>query len=117
MVVYCWTLWSTLFEYFPPARSNYLSEKYLNQKKEGMDMDKIPILQEGSSEDRKQLAVYCSKDAYLPQQLLDKLDGLTNEVRRAQQLCMPWNIFLWRAAEKDRNRSLQKIVKQGRILG
>lgn len=53
-----------------------LSNKYLGSSKEGIKFQEISGLQKGetaSAETRRELALYCLKDAYLAQQLCDKL--------------------------------------------
>lgn len=52
---------------------NSVSAEFLGQQKEDVHHSAIADLQMGSDADRRRLAVYCLKDAYLPQQLLNKL--------------------------------------------
>lgn len=52
---------------------NSVSAEFLGQQKEDVHYSIISDLQMGSDADRRRLAVYCLKDAYLPQQLLNKL--------------------------------------------
>ena len=44
----------------------------------------ISDLFNGADDDRRRLAVYCLKDAYLPQRLLDKLMCLINYIEMAR---------------------------------
>ena len=43
----------------------------------------ITVLQNGNADTRRRLAVYCLKDAYLPQRLLDKLMCASNSTEMA----------------------------------
>ena len=52
---------------------NAVSAHFLNEQKEDVHHSCITDLQNGTDETRRRLAVYCLKDAYLPQRLLDKL--------------------------------------------
>ena len=49
----------------------------------------ISDLQRGSPDDRRRLAVYCLKDAYLPQKLMDKLYVMINYVEMARVTGVP----------------------------
>jgi len=53
---------------------NNVSATFLGEQKEDVHHSCITDLQNGNNETRRRLAVYCLKDAYLPQRLLDKLD-------------------------------------------
>ncbi|RYG51790.1 hypothetical protein EON67_02630, partial [archaeon] len=52
---------------------NSVSAHFLGQQKEDVHHSIIADLQAGTADDRRRLAVYCLKDAYLPQKLMDKL--------------------------------------------
>jgi DNA polymerase delta subunit 1 len=54
---------------------NAVSAEFLGMQKEDVHHSIISDLQLGSDDDRRRLAVYCLKDAYLPQQLMDKVRG------------------------------------------
>ena len=45
----------------------------LGEQKEDVHYSIISDLQNGNDETRRRLAIYCLKDAYLPQRLIDKL--------------------------------------------
>ncbi|KIK68938.1 hypothetical protein GYMLUDRAFT_34959 [Collybiopsis luxurians FD-317 M1] len=60
------------------------SFRFLNQKKEDIHYMQIPVLQAGTAEDRKKLAIYCLKDTYLPLQLMDRLEALEKWIGRSQ---------------------------------
>ncbi|KAH6791361.1 DNA polymerase delta subunit 1 [Perilla frutescens var. frutescens] len=63
---------------------NSVSAHFLNEQKEDVHHSIISDLQNGNSETRRRLAVYCLKDAYLPQRLLDKLMYIYNYVEMAR---------------------------------
>ncbi|KAL0449857.1 UNVERIFIED_CONTAM: DNA polymerase delta catalytic subunit [Sesamum latifolium] len=65
---------------------NSVSAHFLNEQKEDVHHSIISDLQNGNSETRRRLAVYCLKDAYLPQRLLDKLMFVYNYVEMARVL-------------------------------
>lgn len=50
-----------------------MSYHFLQEQKEDVHHSIITDLQNGDSQTRRRLAVYCLKDAYLPLRLLDKL--------------------------------------------
>lgn len=54
---------------------NSVCAEFLSQQKEDVHHSIISDLQNGSDADRHRLAVYCLKDALLPQRLMDKLSG------------------------------------------
>ena len=63
---------------------NNVSAHFLGQQKEDVHHSIISDLQRGSPDDRRRLAVYCLKDAYLPQKLMDKLYVLINYIEMAR---------------------------------
>lgn len=56
----------------------------------------ISDLQAGNEETRRRLAVYCLKDALLPQRLLDKLMYVYNYVEMARVTGVPMSYLLTR---------------------
>ncbi|KAJ7064409.1 ribonuclease H-like domain-containing protein [Mycena belliarum] len=52
---------------------NAVAKKHLGEKKEDVHFSAIAGLQGGSADTRRELAVYCLKDAYLPLRLLEVL--------------------------------------------
>lgn len=56
----------------------------------------ITDLQNGNEETRRRLAVYCLKDAYLPQRLLDKLMYMYNYIEMARVTGVPMSYLLTR---------------------
>jgi DNA polymerase delta subunit 1 len=59
----------------------------------------ITDLQNGSAETRRRLAVYCLKDATLPQKLLDKLMLLINNIEMARVTGVPISYLLTRGQQ------------------
>ena len=59
----------------------------------------ISDLQKGSDADRRRLAVYCLKDAYLPQQLMNKLAIMVNYIEMARVTGVPLNFLLTRGQQ------------------
>ena len=78
---------------------NNVSSEFLGQQKEDVHHSIISDLQMGSSADRRRLAVYCLKDAYLPQQLLNKLSIIINYVEMARVSGVPLNFLLTRGQQ------------------
>lgn len=68
---------------------NAVSAEFLGQQKEDVHHSIIADLQRGSDDDRRRLAVYCLKDAYLPHQLMEKLLVLVNYVEMARVTGVP----------------------------
>lgn len=75
---------------------NSVSAEFLGQQKEDVHHSLISDLQKGSDADRRRLAVYCLKDAYLPQLLLNKLSIVVNYVEMARVTGVPLNFLLTR---------------------
>jgi len=75
---------------------NNVSSHFLNQQKEDVHHTMITKLHEGTSDDRRRLAIYCCKDAFLPQKLLDNLMSLVNYVEMARVTGVPFSYLLSR---------------------
>lgn len=75
---------------------NSVSAHFLNEQKEDVHHSIISDLQGGTAETRRRLAVYCLKDAYLPQRLLDKLKYIFNYVEMARVTGVPLTFLLAR---------------------
>ena len=78
---------------------NSVSAEFLGQQKEDVHHSIISDLQAGSDADRHRLAVYCLKDAHLPQQLMVKLSILVNYVEMARVTGVPLNYLLTRGQQ------------------
>jgi DNA polymerase delta subunit 1 len=68
---------------------NSVSAEFLGEQKEEVHHSIITDLFNGTDEDRRRLAVYCLKDAYLPQRLLDKLMMMFNYIEMARVTGVP----------------------------
>jgi DNA polymerase delta subunit 1 len=68
---------------------NAVSAHFLGQQKEDVHYSIISDLQNGTADDRRRLAVYCIKDALLPQRLMDKLYVLINYIEMARVTGVP----------------------------
>jgi len=75
---------------------NSVCAKFLGEQKEDVHHSIISDLQNGDAESRRRLAVYCLKDAFLPQRLLDKLMFLFNYMEMARVTGVPLGWLLVR---------------------
>jgi DNA polymerase delta subunit 1 len=78
---------------------NSVSAEFLGNQKEDVHHSIISDLQLGSDADRRRLAVYCLKDAYLPQQLMNKLSVIVNYVEMARVTGVPLGYLLTRGQQ------------------
>jgi DNA polymerase delta subunit 1 len=78
---------------------NAVSARFLGQQKEDVHHSIISDLHRGTSDDRRRLAVYCLKDAYLPQRLIDKLMVIINHVEMARVTGVPVDFILRRGQQ------------------
>lgn len=78
---------------------NSVSAEFLGQQKEDVHYSIISDLQMGSAADRRRLAVYCLKDAYLPQQLMNKLSVVVNYIEMARVSGVPLDFLLVRGQQ------------------
>ncbi|MCL7039062.1 hypothetical protein MKW94_030269 [Papaver nudicaule] len=103
---------------------NSVSAHFLGEQKEDVHHSIISDLQNGNSETRRRLAVYCLKDAYLPQRLLDKLMLIYNYVEMSRVTGVPISFLLSRGQSikvlsqllrksKQKNLVLPNVKKQG----
>ncbi|KAJ6504605.1 ribonuclease H-like domain-containing protein [Mycena vitilis] len=74
-------------------------EFLVNEKKEDINFKSINALQDGTNDQRKELAIYCLKDSYLPLRLLDCdalkcLDEATKAAQSERFLHLPFSDFL-----------------------
>lgn len=84
---------------------NSVCAHFLGEQKEDVHHSVITDLQNGTPESRRRLAVYCLKDAYLPQRLMDKLMCFINYTEMARVTGIPFNYLL------SRGQSI-KVVSQ-----
>ncbi|KAL7749935.1 DNA-directed DNA polymerase delta [Sorochytrium milnesiophthora] len=78
---------------------NAVCAHFLGEQKEDVHHSIITELQNGNEETRRRLAVYCLKDAYLPQRLLDKLMCIINYSEMARVTGIPFNYLLSRGQQ------------------
>lgn len=78
---------------------NAVSAHFLGEQKEDVNHSIITDLFNGTDDDRRRLAVYCLKDAYLPQRLLDKLMIMYNYVEMARVTGVPLSYLLARGQQ------------------
>ncbi|GAB4815412.1 hypothetical protein N2152v2_002458 [Parachlorella kessleri] len=75
---------------------NSVSAHFLGEQKEDVHHSDISKLQDGNEESRRRLAIYCLKDAYLPQRLVDKLMYMYNYIEMARVTGVPMSYLLSR---------------------
>lgn len=78
---------------------NSVSAEFLGQQKEDVHHSIISDLHKGSDADRHRLAVYCLKDAFLPQKLMDKLMVMINHIEMARVTGVPLSFLLSRGQQ------------------
>ncbi|KAL1538994.1 DNA polymerase delta catalytic subunit [Salvia divinorum] len=96
---------------------NSVSAHFLKEQKEDVHHSIITDLQNGSSETRRRLAVYCLKDAKLPQRLLDKLMLIYNYVEMARVTGVPFSFLLSRGQSiKVLSQLLRKAKQKNMVI-
>eukprot|EP00877_Chromochloris_zofingiensis_P014352 jgi/Chrzof1/9170/Cz03g38170.t1 len=96
---------------------NAVSAHFLGEQKEDVHHSAITDLQNGNEETRRRLAVYCLKDAYLPQRLLDKLMYMYNHIEMARVTGVPASYLLTRGQSiKVFSQLLRKARSKGFIV-
>ena len=78
---------------------NSVCAEFLGEQKEDVHHTMITELFNGTPDSRRRLAVYCLKDAYLPQRLMDKLMCLVNYTEMARVTGVPFNYLLARGQQ------------------
>ncbi|OAQ61381.1 DNA polymerase delta catalytic subunit [Purpureocillium lilacinum] len=78
---------------------NSVCANFLGEQKEDVHHTMITELFNGTPESRRRLALYCLKDAYLPQRLMDKLSCLENYTEMARVTGVPFNFLLSRGQQ------------------
>lgn len=78
---------------------NSVSAEFLGEQKEDVQHSIITDLQNGNSETRRRLAVYCLKDAYLPLRLMEKFMCLVNYSEMARVTGVPFSYLLSRGQQ------------------
>ncbi|KAI5989332.1 DNA polymerase family B-domain-containing protein [Pisolithus albus] len=96
---------------------NSVCAQFLGEQKEDVHHSVITELQLGTPESRRRLAVYCLKDAYLPQRLLDKLMCFVNYVEMARVTGVPFNYLLSRGQSiKVLSQLFRKANEEGYVV-
>ncbi|KAL1529097.1 hypothetical protein AB1Y20_000057 [Prymnesium parvum] len=93
---------------------NAVCAHYLGEQKEDVHHSIISDLQSGNAETRRRLAVYCLKDAYLPQRLLQKLMCVVNYVEMARVTGVPLSYLLTRGQQI---KVMSQLYRKARTLG
>ncbi|KAG2053704.1 hypothetical protein BDR06DRAFT_952548 [Suillus hirtellus] len=96
---------------------NSVCAQFLGEQKEDVHHSVITELQNGTPESRRRLAVYCLKDAYLPQRLMDKLMCFVNYTEMARVTGVPFNYLLSRGQSiKVLSQLFRKANEEGYVI-
>ncbi|KAF2723727.1 DNA polymerase delta catalytic subunit [Polychaeton citri CBS 116435] len=96
---------------------NSVCAQFLKEQKEDVHHTMITDLYNGTPESRRRLAVYCLKDAYLPQRLMDKLMCLVNYTEMARICGVPFNVLLSRGQQiKFLSQLFRKALDQQLVI-
>jgi DNA polymerase delta subunit 1 len=96
---------------------NSVCSHFLGEQKEDVHHSMITELFEGTPESRRRLALYCLKDAYLPQRLMDKLSCLENYAEMARVTGVPFNFLLSRGQQvKFLSQLCRKALEQKLVI-
>ncbi|EJD34100.1 putative delta DNA polymerase [Auricularia subglabra TFB-10046 SS5] len=95
---------------------NAVSAKFLGEQKEDVHHSIISELQNGTPDSRRRLAIYCLKDAYLPQRLMDKLMCFVNYTEMARVTGVPFNFLLSRGQQIKVISQLMRRAKEDGYL-
>ncbi len=96
---------------------NSVSAHFLGEQKEDVHHTMITELFNGTPESRRRLALYCLKDAYLPQRLMDKLSCIENYTEMARVTGVPFNFLLARGQQiKFVSQLFRKALEQKLVI-
>ena len=95
---------------------NAVCAHFLGEQKEDVHHSIISDLQKGNADTRRRLAVYCLKDAYLPQRLLQKLMCIVNYVEMARVTGVPLSYLLTRGQQIKVMSQLYRKVRPLNLL-
>lgn len=96
---------------------NSVCAHFLGEQKEDVHHTMITELYNGTPESRRRLAVYCLKDAFLPQRLMDKLMCLVNYTEMARVTGVPFNYLLARGQQvKFISQLFRKALEQSLVI-
>lgn len=93
---------------------NAVSAHFLGEQKEDVHHSIISELQNGNADTRRRLAVYCLKDAYLPQRLIDKLMLMINNIEMARVTGVRLNDLMMRGQQI---KVLTQLYRKARSVG
>ena len=98
-------------------RLDAVSKHFLGDQKADMDYKLIPVLQNGSPDDRKKLAEYCVKDSVLPLDLMDKLMIMYNIIGLARVTGVPFRYILSRGQQiKVLSQLMRRTAELGYVI-
>ncbi|KAK3328405.1 DNA polymerase family B-domain-containing protein [Cercophora scortea] len=96
---------------------NSVCSHFLGEQKEDVHYSMITELFEGTPESRRRLALYCLKDAYLPQRLIDKLSCVENYTEMSRVTGVPFNYLLARGQQvKFLSQLFRKALEQKLVI-
>ena len=96
---------------------NSVCAEFLGEQKEDVHHTMITELYNGTADSRRRLAVYCLKDAYLPQRLMDKLMCLVNYTEMARVTGVPFNYLLSRGQQvKFISQLFRKALQKNLVI-
>merc|ERR1712223_689560 len=96
---------------------NAVSYHFLQEQKEDVHHSIISDLQNGNSQTRRRLAVYCLKDAYLPLRLLNKLMCIINYMEMARVTGVPLSYLQIRGQQiKVVSQLLRRAMKHDLVM-
>lgn len=96
---------------------NSVCSHFLGEQKEDVHHTMITELFNGTPDSRRRLAVYCLKDAFLPQRLMDKLMCLVNYTEMARVTGVPFNYLLARGQQvKFISQLFRKALQQKLVI-
>ena len=96
---------------------NAVCAHFLNEQKEDVHHTMITELYNGDANSRRRLAVYCLKDAYLPQRLMDKLMCLVNYTEMARVTGVPFDFLLSKGQQvKFLQQLYRKCLEQQLVI-
>jgi len=93
---------------------NAVSAHFLGEQKEDVHHSIISELQNGNADTRRRLAVYCLKDALLPQRLIDKLMLMINNIEMARVTGVRLNDLMQRGQQI---KVLSQLYRKARTVG
>ena len=96
---------------------NAVCTHFLGEQKEDVHHSIITELWQGDPQTRRRLAVYCLKDAYLPQRLLEKLMCVINYTEMARVTGVPFSYLITRGQQiKVMSQIYRKCLKENLVV-